>query len=623
MNLSEMKSPEKKQPWMPAEEGETGTGRTREYVETREFLKNIIDGSADAIIVTDLENRIVLFNRGAENLFGYRAEEVLGTSVLDLYPPELREKRIGWGKRLLRGEVIQNLRAQIYDSHGREVEILLSLSPLKDREGKIIGTVGVLEDITKEVRLEREALQTKTYLENLFNTANDLIYVLSPDGRLRDLNRKVEEVTGLSRERLLGRPFSEILIPPTDERFRSNLERRIQGEDVPPYEVELLGKEGKIFLEIRASLLEGVGIIGIGRDITRRKKREEEIQRLEAAVQSMREYLILTDLEGRITYTNPALLRSYGYRSTDLLQKSIALLFPPEFREKFTEKVLQKALEGGWGGEALSQRKDGGTFWIQGETSLIRDGEGKPTALVWVLGDITKRKKLERQLFLSEKLASVGLLAAGVAHEINNPLANISLYAQLLMKSLPEEDRTRQKLQVVREQADVAARIVKGLLDFSRQTRPSMDSTDVNQVIEKVLTFLRQQKSFENVKVVRDLEPDLPTVLADSDQLLQVFVNILTNALQAMPEGGELSIETKKANGIEIQISDTGRGIPEEILPRIFDPFFTTKEVGKGTGLGLSICYGIIERHNGTIEVESEVGKGTTVTIILPAGETV
>jgi two-component system NtrC family sensor kinase len=227
----------------------------------------------------------------------------------------------------------------------------------------------------------------------------------------------------------------------------------------------------------------------------------------------------------------------------------------------------------------------------------------------------------EKQIIRSEKLATVGKLAAGVAHEINNPLGNISLYAQMLAQKTKNKE-ARKKLKIIEEQATQAARIVKSLLEFSRQMEPKFRKVNLNDVVTKTLEILQPQISINNINVIKNLDKALPEVKADPAQIQQVLVNIINNAIEAMPEGGTLIIDTRRRDSeVEISITDTGEGIPEENLSKIFDPFFSTKGVGKGTGLGLSVSYGIVERHGGRIEVESEVGVGSTFRVILPLGD--
>ncbi|NOZ60007.1 MAG: DUF3365 domain-containing protein [Euryarchaeota archaeon] len=239
---------------------------------------------------------------------------------------------------------------------------------------------------------------------------------------------------------------------------------------------------------------------------------------------------------------------------------------------------------------------------------------------------VEELKNKEAQVIQSEKMATVGKLAAGIAHQINNPLANIILYSQIHREEVKDEE-TRKVLEIIEEEASLASKVVQGLLDFSRQREFKNEVAQVNEIIKKMLNILKPQLQYKNIKLELDLDERLPEIKGDSSKLLDAFINIATNAIDAMKEGGKLTIRTYRSDGrVVVEIRDTGVGIPEEHLGKIFDPFFTTKEVGKGTGLGLYITYSIIEKHGGEIEVESEVGRGTTFRIYLPgesdAGDT-
>jgi two-component system NtrC family sensor kinase len=231
-------------------------------------------------------------------------------------------------------------------------------------------------------------------------------------------------------------------------------------------------------------------------------------------------------------------------------------------------------------------------------------------------------RSTQDQLLQSEKMASLGKLAAGVAHEINSPLTGILTYSSLLFKAKKDEDPEKEDLEVIVNETNRCKMIVKGLLDFARQTEPQKVLSDINEVINKSINLISHQAGIQNVKIEKKIKPDLPKIMIDAGQIQQVFINILLNAIEAMPQGGALTV----SSGIEdemvaIRFTDTGIGIPRENLLKIFDPFFTTKKQGKGTGLGLSVSYGIIERHRGKLEVKSQVGKGTTFTIKLPIKE--
>jgi len=232
-------------------------------------------------------------------------------------------------------------------------------------------------------------------------------------------------------------------------------------------------------------------------------------------------------------------------------------------------------------------------------------------------------RKIHSQLFRSEKLASLGKLAAGVAHEINNPLTGILANSSLLLEDLPADDSRREDVEIIVRETIRCREIVKRLLDFAKQTKPQKKLTDVNALIENIILLVRNQTSFRNIVISKKLADQLPQILCDTDQIQQVFINIILNAAEAMTAGGSLAVQSGLSSSgefVTISFADTGPGIPEERRERIFDPFFTTKE--HGTGLGLSISYGIVEQHGGDINVESTVGKGSTFTITLPAQTT-
>jgi two-component system NtrC family sensor kinase len=226
-----------------------------------------------------------------------------------------------------------------------------------------------------------------------------------------------------------------------------------------------------------------------------------------------------------------------------------------------------------------------------------------------------------QQIMKSERLATLGQLAAGVAHEINNPLGAILMYSHLSLEEMEAEDPRRKNLEKVAAEATRCKNIVRGLLDFARQSEPNVEEADANEILRRTLSVLQNQAQFQNITITTTFCTSLPKAMMDSGQMQQVFTNIILNAAEAIDGQGEVSIATRIAEGgrfIEIEFTDTGCGISRENLDKIFDPFFTTKEVGSGTGLGLAVSYGIIARHRGTIEVKSSPGKGTTFIVRLP-----
>ena len=254
----------------------------------------------------------------------------------------------------------------------------------------------------------------------------------------------------------------------------------------------------------------------------------------------------------------------------------------------------------------------------------LQNSAGEDDALVGMLlliEDITDHVRLQEQLQISEKMASIGLLAAGVAHEVNTPLTGISSFTQMLLDGADPSDPKTVLLEKIERQTFRAAKIVNGLLNLSRPGTSSNERIDVdlNAVITDVFSLLEHQFSVGSIKVRRELSPSPATVLGIEHQLQQVFLNLFLNARDAMPRGGWLSVATRvDADRVIVEIADTGSGIPSEQIARIYDPFFTTKSIGRGTGLGLSITYGIVREHDGTIDCESAVGQGTRFTLALP-----
>ena len=240
----------------------------------------------------------------------------------------------------------------------------------------------------------------------------------------------------------------------------------------------------------------------------------------------------------------------------------------------------------------------------------------------FIFRDISELARLQKQLLQSEKLSSVGRLASGVAHEINNPLTGILTYGHFLKKKADEINLVQEYSEKIVNETMRCRKIIRGLLDFARQTEPEKKLTDINKIVKDTLILAEHQAAMKKVKILTELNEQLPMITVDANQIQEVFMNIVLNALDAMPGGGLLTISSNSivaGRYIEIKFTDTGCGIPTENLNKLFDPFFTTKKVGEGTGLGLSVSYGIIEKHNGTIEVQSEVGKGSTFAVKLPA----
>lgn len=334
--------------------------------------------------------------------------------------------------------------------------------------------------------------------------------------------------------------------------------------------------------------------------------RESE-ERYKKLVDGISDAVILIDSQKKILSWNSGAQKIFGYCLEEVDGSKINILF---HTANGTDNLEIHD------GENVFKRKDGSNFPGLISNKPLQDSLNAGNVLV--IKDITEQKEradLEKLLMQSEKLFTLGKLAAGVAHEINNPLTTISLHTQIMLKKTLDE-KTNSRLEIINRETNRAARIVKRLLEFAHQSEPKISSVDINREIDNVLNVLEPQ--LDRTKITTDLEP-LPLIMADGEQIQQVIMNMLTNSIQSITTDGEIIIKTAAKNDhIEISITDNGCGISHDNIDRIFDPFFTTKIPGEGTGLGLSICYGIIKKHNGSIDVKSEVGTGTTFTIRLP-----
>jgi len=370
-------------------------------------------------------------------------------------------------------------------------------------------------------------------------------------------------------------------------------------------------------------------------DLPTRQGLEEVLQRanifLRKLLISAADAVIAADKKGRILIFNEMAAKILGYEAEKVLQEiEIVDLYPDDMAYKVM-KMLRSEDYGGKGNlrsyPVDLMANNGETIPIKLNAAIVYEGE-QEIATIGFFHDMREElrmtaelEKTQLQLLQSEKMASLGKLAAGVAHQLNNPLGGITLFTKLIMEEYTLEEGVQEDLRRILKDAERCRDTVKELLEFSRQTKRLKRPHDVNQAILRTLFLIENQTLFHNIEIVKNLAQGLPPVTADIQQLNHLIMNIILNAAQAMDGRGEMQLTTRLSddgNYLQIEIADTGPGIPEHIRSRIFEPFFTTKEEGKGTGLGLSLVYGIVENHEGRIDVQSELGVGTTFIVELP-----
>jgi PAS domain S-box-containing protein len=385
----------------------------------------------------------------------------------------------------------------------------------------------------------------------------------------------------------------------------------------------LVGRQGEMkrILEETASELRQQSTM-LKVEIAERQKAEEQYRLIAEYSADVIYKLRLAD--ERYVYVSPSVERLLGYTETEALNLTPRDVLTPESYERQSLAMI-KDIESNTLYRTLQLEachKDGHVIPVEVAASLIRDDNGKPVEVVGVARDITERKKMEEQLIMQDRLASIGQLSSGIAHEINNPLTGVVTFSALLLeRDLPDDIRADMK--IINDEAQRTAKIVKNMLTFARKQPMEKQMVNINEGIQRILELRAYEQKINNIRVDTRLARDLPAVFGSGFQLEQVFFNLIINAEFFMLEShgkGRLTITTEKSGDIvRATFADDGPGITREDMRHLFNPFFTTKEVGKGTGLGLSICHGIITEHGGRIWAESEPGKGAAFFIELPA----
>jgi len=498
------------------------------------------------------------------------------------------------------------------------------------------------KDLTVFPPMEPHLLDVHQALPKIIELSNDGILVFDQDYRIEFANILASEITGFSKEQLIGKNFSDLLSP-ADQEFLLSLptQMRLQSNENPKVctEFKIITKS-KTQREVEVCLalapLEGsMKTYAYLRDLSDRVRIENELRKtnsfLTNIIISSVDGIIAADIKGNVILFNQGAELMLGYSADEVINGGVHItqMYIPGQAKEIMKKLRDPNL--GPAGKLSSTQvnlvtKKGEGLPASLSAAIIYNEEGQEMASVGIFTDLRERFRMQKELeethlklLHSEKMGSLGKLAAGVAHEINNPLGGILIYANLLLEETPAEDPKWANLKHIVDQTMRCKDIVKELLDFSRQTKHRWVQCNINQSLEQIIGLLGKQALFHDIQIIKEIDPLLTPIVADPGQLNQVFINLMTNAVDAMNGKGTLTVRTysiPEEGKIGVEIADTGCGIPAENLPRIFDPFFTTKD--KGTGLGLSTVYGIIGEHGGSIEVRSNAGPGTVFILRLP-----
>jgi len=510
---------------------------------------------------------------------------------------------------------------------------------IKDHPNRLIPAIrnalARAEEIKRRHRSERQ-------FHDLFEFAPDAIVMTNTEGLITLVNQRAEKLFGYVRDELLGQPF-EKLVSATARNGLIGLPRQSFKEAKPRAmgagQSDLCGlkKNGTEFpADISLSPLDtesGTGVIAAIRDVTDLRHAEAQLREQAALLDKARDAIIATDLNHRIAYWNASAERLYGWSASEVFGRTLENLDLGYDAARFTTAYAKLLASGEWRGEFRVHNKTGDPLQVESTWSLVLGADGHPRTVLMIDTDVTEKKKLEAQLLQADRMDSIGMLAGGVAHDLNNVLAPILMGAELLRLSQMDPKDVR-VIEHIERSAQHGSELVRQLLTFARGGEGERTEIQVAPLVEDVRKLLRQSLPKNIELVVSCADPCLP-IHADATQIKQLLLNLCINARDAMPQGGRLEIRAENATVDEktarlhpgaltgphmlLSVTDTGTGIPPALLEKIFDPFFTTKGVGKGTGLGLSTVAGIVRNHGGFLNVESRVGHGTTFQLMFPA----
>jgi PAS domain S-box-containing protein len=659
---------------------------------SEERFRQLYDEAPFGYHVIDSHGVILSVNRTECELLGYEADELVGRSIFDFIVEGQREAARWALAERVRGErPVQEVERVFRTKDGRERIFAIENRQLLDREGRVVGVRGTMQDITRRKRAEAALVSSERRLRALFEGIEDAIFVHDLHGRILDANPAACRRLGYTREEFLALNTRDIDDPDFSHGFADRLEEQLRHGRLS-CEGRHRAKDGRLIpVDINTSLIQfedQTAVLAVIRDITERKALEEtrrefaevqmryareaeerarELARSEGRYRGLTEGLldavVVTDSAGRITLFNHSAERVFGHDPSEVLGRDLAELIPddpacaslPSFQgalKAADPRVVGRTVE------AVGLRRGGEAFPV--EVSVAAVGGG-PAEFVASIRDLTERNRMRAMLMQTEKLASIGLLSAGVAHEINNPLAFIANNLAVLDRDLgpvlelveafrscrdavaevaPEAAARAERiaedvdweyvrgnlprmLARTRDGVQRVAAIVQNLRGLARTSPPVLEPVALSDLIDGALEMVSVKVKRAGVEVTVDRAP-LPKIACVPSQIGQVFLNLLVNAVQAIeaarrPEGGHVRVALRAEPGRQVvEISDDGPGIAPEAMSRLFDPFFTTKPVGEGTGLGLAISHGIVTGHGGTIEVRSTPGQGATFLVALP-----
>ncbi len=619
------------------------TERKQAGISSRRLVA-IVESSDDAIISKGLDSIISSWNEGAEKIFGYTAKEMIGTSIMRLIPEDRQNEEQHILEQIRRGERVEHFETLRKTKDGRSIDVSVTVSPIKDVDGKVIGVSKVARDITESRQTEELQRTSQARYQRLFEYAPDGILIANADSRYLDANASICRMLGYSRAELIGLGAADIVAQEETPHIAPAL-GAIKANSNYHREWQFRRKDGSIFpVEVMATMMPDGNLLGMVRDLSERRKAEADLreseERFRQLADSIREVFWMTDADRKqMLYVSPSYETIWGRSCASLYEFPTTWLeaIHANDRERVSNSERTKLASGNYDETYRIERPDGSVRWIRDRGFPVLGPSGEILRFVGTAEDVTERRQLEEQFHQAQKMEGMGQLAGGVAHDFNNLLSIINGYSELLLLRVAADDDIRDSLNSILEAGIRAAALTRQLLTFSRKEIVVPRIVNLNSIVTGMEKMLHRIIG-EDIELSTALDPLLNKVTADPGQIEQVLMNLAVNAKDAMPRGGRLTIETQNVTVDDtyvlkhydvrpgaysmLAVTDNGSGMDEPTKARIFEPFFTTKELGKGTGLGLSVVHGIIRQSGGHVRVYSELNSGTTFKVYLPHSET-
>jgi PAS domain S-box-containing protein len=617
---------------------------SNDFLDSQISCRHLIEISPDAILIHH-QDRIVLVNEECLRLFGVsKHNDLLGLSPLDLAPLETRPVH----DERFRTVVAEHKQAPLFETtvlrrDGAAVFVETLAIPMPRHDGTTAVLVA-FRDISERQRAIEARLRSEKQVRTILDTAMDGIISMNENQNIVLFNAAAETIFGWRADQVLGRSI-DLLIP---QRFadhhrtyveqfgRGIAQNRRMSVQRTVMALRSSGEEFPIEASISKSTIDGERVYTvILRDVTEAVRYRQQIEQQSQMLDQVSDSVSVVDASWRITFWNQGAQRLFGWSADDAIGKD-ALEFLFRADEAVLAPLIRAANEQrSWSGELTTTTRSGKAVTLDHRQTILHDAKGDVKGYLCIDIDITNRKRQDRLSLRSQRLESIGTLAGGIAHDLNNVLTPILMGAKLLSSNRPPSDR-QGLLDTMVASAQRGAGLIQQLLSFAGGIQGERHPVQIRQLIDETRGLLEHTLS-KSIQIKASVAPDCPFVLGDTTELSQILMNLCINARDAMPDGGTLSIEAESAllNGtsdrlhpdakpgryVVLKVSDTGFGMSSEIMDRIFDPFFTTKEIGKGTGLGLATVQGIVKSHGGFVLVYSEPGRGSKFSVFLPAAQ--